>query len=222
MQFNIKNNFNTIFNPSLIKSIAYRPFDIRKIYWDTSLIERSREKIMNNFLIGDNLGLASIRINKEKNYSSLFVTNSLADARLSDRFLTSIFPLYLYTEKKEQISIEENPERVPNLNMEIVDKIAESLGMYFSPEQPDYNVQTEETAQLYPIYILDYIYAVLHSPTYREKYKEFLKIDFPRVPYPKDADTFMKLVELGSQIRKIHLLESPVVEAYITQYPIDG
>ena len=73
-----------------------------------------------------------------------------------------------------------------------------------------------------PIDILDYIYAVLHSPTYREKYKEFLKIDFPRVPYPKNKETFLKLVELGQQIREIHLLESSVVEQYITQYPMDG
>ena len=73
-----------------------------------------------------------------------------------------------------------------------------------------------------PIDVLDYIYAILHSPTYREKYKEFLKIDFPRVPYPKDLSTFQKLTNLGSQLRQIHLLESPIVEKYITQYPIDG
>jgi predicted helicase len=63
---------------------------------------------------------------------------------------------------------------------------------------------------------------VLHSPSYREKYKEFLKIDFPRVPYPKDAATFWQLVQLGGQIRQIHLLESPIVEKYITGYPEDG
>ena len=73
-----------------------------------------------------------------------------------------------------------------------------------------------------PIDILDYIYAVLHSPTYREKYKEFLKIDFPRVPFPKDNGTFWQLVKLGGEIREIHLLVSPTVGKYITQYPIDG
>jgi predicted helicase len=57
---------------------------------------------------------------------------------------------------------------------------------------------------------------------YREKYKEFLKIDFPRVPYPKDVTTFWQLVKLGGEIRQIHLLESEVVEEYITQYPIEG
>ena len=73
-----------------------------------------------------------------------------------------------------------------------------------------------------PIDILDYIYAVLHNPTYREKYKEFLKIDFPRVPYPKDTTTFWQLVTLGGELRMLHLLESPKLEQYITQYPVAG
>nr|WP_315256816.1 type ISP restriction/modification enzyme [uncultured Flavobacterium sp.] len=97
-----------------------------------------------------------------------------------------------------------------------------------------------------PIDLLDYIYAVLHSPNYREKYKEFLKIDFPRVPFPHHVGTgrdlsvqnalsvqdalsvqkiqekFWQLVKLGGELRQIHLLESPIVEKYITQYPEDG
>jgi predicted helicase len=63
---------------------------------------------------------------------------------------------------------------------------------------------------------------VLHSPSYRFKYKELLKIDFPRVPYPNNKGTFWKLVELGSQLRHLHLLESPKVEQYITKYPVSG
>jgi len=82
--------------------------------------------------------------------------------------------------------------------------------------------QDSKGGEFAPIDILDYIYAVLHSPTYREKYKEFLKIDFPRVPYPKDKSTFWQLVKLGAEIRQMHLLESPKVEDYITTYPKDG
>jgi len=90
------------------------------------------------------------------------------------------------------------------------------------PEEGKTTPTPPEEGNFAPIDILDYIYAVLHSPTYRSTYKEFLKIDFPRVPYPKDQDTFWQLVKLGGEIRQIHLLESPTVEQYITQYPIDG
>ncbi|MBU4509751.1 DNA methyltransferase, partial [bacterium] len=105
------------------------------------------------------------------------------------------FPLYLYAE---------DGSRIPNLKKEIVDEIEKIVGKV-SPED-----------------IFDYIYAVLHSPNYREKYKEFLKIDFPRVPYPKDTKTFKKLVALGAELRSLHLFESPKVNQFITTYPIAG
>lgn len=81
---------------------------------------------------------------------------------------------------------------------------------------------TDGLSTFAPIDLLDYIYAVLHSPAYREKYKEFLKIDFPRVPYPDDPEKFWELVELGGELRQIHLLEHPVVGEFITTYPEDG
>jgi predicted helicase len=129
---------------------------------------------------------------------------------------SSIFPLYVYPEVSGQISLGQTEERKPNLNSEILKKIAEHLGLSFTKEKE----ATDKTFS--PIDILDYIQAVLHSPSYREKYKEFLKIDFPIVPYPKDKKTFWELVKLGREIRQIHLLESPAVEQYITEYPIDG
>ncbi len=114
-------------------------------------------------------------------------------------------------------------KRIPNLNTEIVNKIASNLGLTFVPEKDTFvKVSNFDKGSFAPIDILDYIYAVLHSPTYREKYKEFLKIDFPKIPYPKDSKTFWELVELGSQIREIHLLESATVEDYITEFNIDG
>lgn len=70
--------------------------------------------------------------------------------------------------------------------------------------------------------ILDYIYAVLHSPAYREKYKEFLKIDFPRVPHPTNKDKFFDLVKLGRELRCLHLLESLKLNSFITTYPEAG
>ncbi len=127
------------------------------------------------------------------------------------------------TPKTEQ-NTKEQPYRVPNLNMEIVSEIAKGLGLEFVAEKDLTGFENLSGLgdKFAPIDILDYIYAVLHSPTYREKYKEFLKIDFPRVPYPKNVETFWQLVKLGGEIRQIHLLESPKVEEYITGYPIDG
>lgn len=127
-----------------------------------------------------------------------------------------LFPLYLYPDTNGQLTTDGERTRVPNLNPEIVGQIAKGLGLQFVPEKED------GKNTFAPIDLLDYIYAVLHSPAYREKYKEFLKIDFPRVPYPTDDEVFWKLVALGGEIRQIHLLESPVVEKYITQYPEDG
>jgi predicted helicase len=222
-----KNHYSIETKSELVYPISYRPFDNKFIYWDTSLIERSRTNLMKHFIFGKNIGLATIRINKEKEYSSLFITKCLADARLSDRFLTSILPLYLYPETNGQQTIGQTSARTPNLNEEIAKKIAKSVKAVYVPNLDDriYGRPPEgydPTKEIGPLDILDYIYAVLHSPTYREKYKEFLKIDFPRVPYPKDKDTFWQLVELGWKIRELHLLESQAVEQFITQYPIDG
>src|SRR5690554_6860669 len=193
----------------------YRPFEIKKIYYEPNLLGRSREKVMQHYK-KNNVGLIiSKQFGGHKQFI-LFITNSINDKSSQPFAPYYNHPLYLYPETNGQQTIEQDSERKPNLNAEIVNQIAENLGLTFTNEKET----TENTFA--PIDILDYIYAVLHSPTYREKYKEFLKIDFPRVPYPKDQDTFWQLVKLGGEIRQIHLLESPTVEQYITQYPIDG
>jgi len=206
--------------PNLIRPISYRPFDEKFVYYDIKLIERAREKLMQHFINGKNLGIALCKQFKTGDtYQHVSISNKIIEScfvsnRTSE--ITSIFPLYLYPETNVQQTIGQSTERQPNLNTEIVKQLADKLGLTFTNDKET----TKDTFA--PVDILDYIYAVLHSPTYREKYKEFLKIDFPRVPYPKDKKTFWQLVNLGSQIRQIHLLESPTVEKYITQYPIDG
>ena len=115
-----------------------------------------------------------------------------------------------------QLNIDSITERQANLKPFIIKEIENNINYKFTSEK-------ESTKNTFtPIDILDYIYAILHNPTYRSKYKEFLKIDFPRVPYPKDAETFWKLVKLGGELREVHLLESEVVDKFITKYPVDG
>ena len=205
---------------NLIRPISYRPFDEKFVYYDIKLVERAREKLMQHFINGENLGIAVCKQFKTgETYQHVSISNKIIEScfvsnRTSE--ITSIFPLYLYLESNAQQTIDQTPKRTPNLNIEIVNQIAKKLKLNFTYEKE----AAEDTFA--PIDILDYIYAVLHSPTFREKYKEFLKIDFPRVPYPKDKDTFWTLVKLGGEIRQIHLLESPTVKKHITQYPIDG
>jgi predicted helicase len=204
---------------SIIKAISYRPFDNKYIYYDVKLIERAREKSMQHFFNGKNIGLVIAR-QCVGNWRYVFISKLIGEFNLTGtagRYGSgNYFALYLYPAINGQHTIGKTAERTPNLNPEIVKQIAEKLGLTFTTEK--------ETSKdtFAPIDIIDYIYAVLHSPTYREKYKEFLKIDFPKTPYPKDKDTFWQLVKLGGAIRQIHLLESPIVEKYITQYPEDG
>jgi predicted helicase len=231
---NVKNFYEIDTNISLVKCVSYRPFDDRFIYYDTKIVERAREKIMLNFLKGENIGIALCKQFKTgDNYFHTFISNKIIESSfVSNRTseITSTLPLYLYPETTAQQTIDGNTERTPNLNPEIVKQIADGLGLQFVHEPVETlqcnvsttNTKTEPRTTFAPIDLLDYIYAVLHSPTYREKYKEFLKIDFPRVPYPTDAETFWQLVALGGELRQIHLLESPTVEKYITQYPEDG
>lgn len=217
---NVENFYSIEADKSLIKSISYRLFDDRYIYYDLKIVERAREKIMYNFLKGENLGLSLCKQFKTgDNYFHAFISNKIIESSyVSNRTseITSTFPLYKYPDKNGQQTIDISSERTPNLNTDIVKEISGKIGLTFTTEKE----LTKDTFA--PIDILDYIYAVLHSPTYREKYKEFLKIDFPRVPYPKDKDTFWQLVKLGSEIRQIHLLESGVVEKPISKYPHTG
>jgi predicted helicase len=204
----------------MISNVSYRPFDIRfTLYTSKSrgMYASPQSKTTKHFLQNGNIGLVVKRQCKQ-DFSYIFLTNKITEGCLFESAYANntILPLYIYSDIHAQTTIGQNADRVPNLNMEIVNQFSENLGVTFTIEKEI----TKDTFA--PIDILDYIYAVLHSPNYREKYKEFLKIDFPRVPYPKDKDTFWKLVKLGGEIRQIHLLESPVVDKPSSKYPITG
>lgn len=215
--WSLMNFKKTQFEIGKIQKCDYRPFDTRFIYFDNIGLKRDRIKLNQHILNKKNISL-SLKRQSKFDFSYSFVHSNICESCLFESAYAnnSEFPLYLYPETNEQQTIDQSNERTPNLNIESVNQIADKLGLTFTNEK-------ETTKGTFaPIDILDYIYAVLHSPTYREKYKEFLKIDFPRVPYPKDQDAFWKLVELGGEIRQIHLLESPVVDKPISKYPITG
>lgn len=236
--FKLEKSRNNIFKEKSIdqfyKRVTYRPFDNKWIFYNNDVIERPIMKVMQHFHNCNNLGLVIGRQGQvvgSMPWNLAFMTNSMTDFNLFFRGGGMLFPLYLSPETSARQSIPPSSARTPNLNPEIIQQIAAKLGLSFVPEKVTGNLcfannndelQDDFKQVFAPIDLLDYIYAVLHSPTYRKKYKEFLKIDFPRVPYPKDSRTFWQLVKLGGEIRQLHLLESPIVENYITQYPIDG
>lgn len=214
------------YSDKYIKNILYRPFDTRAVYYDTFLQRRPRFEVMKH-LLHENLSITATR-SRRNDASCYLICNMIVDKSVTSSLDNNfIFPLYLYPEEDAQTELlesketpTETPKRVPNLDPKIVADIASAIGLTFTVEK------TDEAGTFAPIDILDYIYAVLHSPTYRETYKEFLKIDFPRVPYPSDVETFWQLVALGSELRQIHLLESPQLKAQIKTlnlaYPKQG
>lgn len=174
----------------------YRPFDIKFILFDLDFIERGRNKVMQHMISGKNLALVCSKQSTRDTIDNIQVADSVIELKFNSHDRNSnLFPLHLYTE---------DGLKIPNLKKEIVNEIEKITGKV-SPEN-----------------ILDYIYAVLHSPSYRKKYKEFLKIDFPRVPYPKNEKQFFALAKLGEELRHLHLLESPKVEKFITTFSEAG
>ncbi|MDR0907683.1 MAG: N-6 DNA methylase [Rikenellaceae bacterium] len=195
--------------------IATKPFDKQWTYFSNNVLWRPRTNVMRNFIAGENIGLVVSR-QCVSDWRYVFCTKRICEFNLTGtagRFGSGYaFPLYLYPDHGDLLST----GRTPNLDPKIVGKIAEGIGLEFEAEK------SGDVDKFAPIDLLDYIYAVLHSPAYRAKYREFLKIDFPRVPYPASASEFRRLASLGGELRRIHLMEHPVLSALITRYPATG
>jgi len=217
------------YNDSDIKKVCYRPFDNRYTFYPADRISKiiprgdARKELMLHFLRGENLSLLSCRQQSAFDFQHVFVSKLLTDmcaVSSQTKETAYVFPLYLYPDRNELQSMTDEQQRKTNLHQETVCQIADKMGLQFTNES--FGSAQDRKDTFAPIDILDYIYAVLHSPLYRQKYKEFLKIDFPKVPYPKDSKTFWQLVKFGGELRQIHLLESPILEKQITAYPQPG
>ncbi|MBR3080764.1 MAG: DNA methyltransferase [Prevotella sp.] len=219
----LRNNVERIntkdYDKDLECKFAYRALDNRILYYDEGLIERARKDIMGHLLTPGNIAMV---VGKQcvDDWKYAFITDSVTNfnyiataGRLGAGY---VFPLYLYKVDMGQ------EERIVNFNKEMYDKIAK--GLNYLPCYDD-NVLIDPISDyngvLYPQELFDYIYAVLHSPSYRERYKEFLKIDFPRIPYPTDWEKFRDLAEKGEELRQLHLMEDLPSKTGIT-FPVAG
>ena len=203
---------------SLFSRILYRPFDVRSIYFHPSVVWRTRTNVMRHVLAGDNLGLITMRqVALNESYTHFGVSRFMVDNRAfySNKGIQYLFPLYLYPAKGE-MQFEEG-RRHPNLNPEFIKAVSDKLGLQFVS---DGKGDLKETFG--PEDVFNYAYAVFHSPTYRSRYAEFLKIDFPRLPLTSDKELFKALTEKGTELVSLHLMESPMLNNLITKYPVAG
>jgi len=206
-----------------IENILYRPFDIRKVFYNEYFVARQNKKVLGNLQHSNYaiiIGRQGQVVGSDGGWNIVYITNSIADQNIFYRGGGTVFPLYLYPENKDQTRAYES--KAPNLKPEMVKVFAEKVELQFDYEKKFPPLAGAGGGSFAPIDIFDYIYAVLHSPTYRERYKEFLKIDFPRVPYPENAAQFWKLVELGGKLRCLHLMEGVERQDGIADFNIEG
>jgi hypothetical protein len=206
-----------------VAPILYRPFDVRHTYYtgrSRGFICMPRPEVMQHMLAGENLALIAPRQHKDE--FGAFVTTKIGTHKSVAAYdINYYFPLYLYPEPEQPkknkggggryVSMmlfepkELYGERQPNLAAVVVDALAAAYGKAATPEA-----------------IFHYVYAVLYTPAYRTKYAEFLKMDFPRIPFTADAKLFKKLSALGEKLVALHLLKSPDLNPPSCRFEGDG
>ena len=205
-----KADIGTTLDESKICELSYRLNDTKFLYYtgtSNGIVAWPRFHSMCHLLHPLNLALVTCRQLVGNHYSHIFVTKHITDdCYISNRTKERgyIFPLYNIITGFAGRNMEESA-LIPNFNHEIARKIEARLGEAIVPQE-----------------LFGYIYAVLHSPTYRERYREFLKIDFPRIPYPSNLTRYHALAEKGSRLYRLHLMENSGRWNVAVTYPEGG
>jgi len=205
---NARKNIKEIDWEKYIRLYSYRPFDVRYICYLPNLIDKGCDRwdLMQNFF-KENLGLVTIRSeSKQINFSHAFLSSFVVDIHYSGG-QTYLFPFYLYPgiDKQDMFKYQQSSKRKPNLNPKLIKLLAETHGKNLTPEK-----------------IFYYIYAVLYSNIYRKKYEEFLKINFPRIPFTKNYNLFKGMAEFGERLVDLHLLKSTELEPPLCKFQGKG
>jgi hypothetical protein len=187
-------NWQAHFHPCL-----YRPFDTRWIYYSPTVIERPRDEVMRHLIGGQNLALISVRQHTQADEWALVgVSDKLTECcAISNKTgeINYVFPLYLLTQDG----------REPNLHEKFLQALRAVMDREPTPEE-----------------VLAYIYAVLHAPSYRQRYASFLRYDYPRVPLPASAEQFVRLASLGQHLIELHLLRCLSLRESPVGFPVSG
>ena len=192
------------------KKILYRPFDERFIFYHDEMVERTRKDVMHHMIDGDNLGLISVRrVPSSKEPKYFFLSKNMisnGSIRSDNQSIDTFFPLYLYPDiDKPDFFFPPGSEKHPNIAPGIIEGLKTAFGSRPSPEE-----------------IFYYIYSIFFSPAYRSTYAEYLRIDFPRVPFTSSAEIFQQMAAYGQRLANLHLLESPELDPPVCRYQGSG
>lgn len=195
---------------SRITEVTYRPFDERWLFYHSALVERGREDVMRHMLAGENLSICVGRagqVTGGESWDVVYTARRPEDFNLFYRGGNQNFPLYLYPDTSNDLfeNVEGAAERRPNLHSQLLPSLEEAYGERPSPED-----------------VLRYVYAILYADSYREKYADFLRINFPRIPFTADSDLFDHLAELGWRLIDLHLLDSPELADPVAKFHGEG
>ena len=179
--------------------ILYRPFDMRHTYYtgrSRGFICMPRFGVMRHMLAGQNLALMVPKQHKNE-FGALATKFISAHKSVAAYDINYHFPLYLYptADRDDLFAHHEISERQSNLNPKLVAALTGAHGQAPSPEE-----------------IFHYVYATLYSPAYRDKYAEFLRTDFPSIPFTPDRELFTEVAALGERLTALHLLTSPELD----------
>ncbi|GBD91594.1 N-6 DNA Methylase [bacterium BMS3Abin04] len=214
-----------------IKKILYRPFDERWIFYHDEMIERSRKDVMTNFF-EENIALCVGRqgsVIGSDIYDIVFIAENIVDLNLFRRGGELVFPLYIYrktTQRKKSafsqlLMFEPEVEYeaiISNVSLVIREYLSDRFHkLFLNPTDFDRKIKGFGSKDIFY-----YIYAILYSNAYRTKYAEFLKIDFPRIPFTKDYKLFIKLGKLGHKLAELHLLKSKNLDNTISKFQVAG
>lgn len=196
-----------------ISSITYRPFDNQFIYNSSELVEWPRKETMQH-MSEENLMLITVRQVAEGVFSHAFISDILVESRIttSNRGMAYVFPLYLYPDEENHEGLLPMEgidgvvlEKTANIDQMLMKKLEDNYGKNVSPED-----------------VLFYIYAVLYSPSYRSVYADFLKFDYPRIPFTSDYALFRQMAELGERLKDLHLMTSDEINEPVVRYQGQG
>ena len=208
-----------------ITTLAYRPFDHRYTVYNPHVTVHRRDRAMQHMFGHRNINLMSTSQTKDE-VGALVVSTIAGHKAFSGFDITYNLPLYLYPNPNEPVYTEtghlDETIRV-NFDPALYARIREAAGLSGPPVAPEGTAAFRRAtgdARPHEVQVFDYIYGVLHCPAYRARYAEFLKIDFPRVPFPPSPAVFRRVSAQGEALRRLHLMEDAAIGD--TPYPFMG